>query len=119
MSPLAQTGIIKPTRSLSSFARNLFDVHSRWLNLLTLALVVLLMGIYIFQVNGSISKGYNIRELETQIENLTLLNQTLELEAQQTGSLEHVERNVKMLGLVDGGHPRYVNISEPSYALAE
>jgi len=74
--------------------------------------------VYIVQVNGSISKGYQIRNLETQIQELSIKNQALELNTQRVQSLDHVVRSVKMLGLVDAERPEYINVSAPTYAFA-
>lgn len=90
-----------------------------WLNLGTLVLLVALAVVYIVQVNQTASKGYQIRELESQIHELTLRNQTLEIATQQAQSLENVARATKMIGLVKADRPEYITASAPSYALAE
>ncbi|MBM5790032.1 hypothetical protein FJZ23_03030 [Candidatus Parcubacteria bacterium] len=96
-----------------------FDTNIRWLNIASLALLFVLVAIYIVQVNRSVSTGYQIRELESQIHELTLLNQKLEITTQQAQSLETVTRATAMLGLVRADRPEYLQTAGPSYALAE
>lgn len=121
MSPFAQSfastqqNIIAPTRSCLSFLKE----HLVWINIASCVGVVLFALIDIVQVNGSISKGYEMRDLETQIQEFALRNQTLELEMQRVQSLDHIAHSVKMLGLVDAGRPEFSSIKEPVYALAQ
>lgn len=88
------------------------------LNVSTLALVVLFAASYIVQVNGSVAKGYAIRELEDRIHELSLNNQKMEVTVREAQSLDNVTRSVKMLGLVSADAPTYVNANAPSVALA-
>ena len=117
MSPHAQSLFSNRinTKSLRAF----FSANLGWLNLITLAILAVLCLTYIFYVNNAIANGYKMRELETRITELTLSNQEIEVEARQAQSLQNVERNVKMLGLIDADHPVYVESTGPSYALAE
>lgn len=92
--------------------------HTLVLNVVTTALVLAAAASYIVQVNGSVAKGYAIRELEDEIHELTLANQKLEVNVREAQSLENVNRSVKMLGLVDAETPTYVRASVPSVALA-
>lgn len=95
------------------------QVHSSRLNLLSILLLLTLCFAYIVQVNHAVSKGYQIRDLETQIHELTLVNERLEVETQQAQALTNVARATKMLGLVRAEQPAYVQGAAPSYALAE
>lgn len=90
-----------------------------WLNAATLLLLIGLCATYIFQVNQSVSNGYQIRELESQIHELSLMNQKLEVTTQNAQSLENVARATTMLGLVRADRLEYIQSSAPSYALAE
>jgi len=89
------------------------------LNIGSLALVGILMFSYIVQVNVTMTKGYQMRDLETQLHELALENQQLELAAREAQSLEHVSHAIKMLGFEKAEMPTYVGASAPSYALAE
>ncbi|OGL95952.1 hypothetical protein A2348_01575 [Candidatus Uhrbacteria bacterium RIFOXYB12_FULL_58_10] len=102
------------TRSAITFVK----AHTLALNVVSLALVFTAAASYIVQVNGSVAKGYAIRELEDQINDLTLANQKLEVTVREAQSLENVNRSVKMLGLVAAETPTYINASVSSVALA-
>ncbi len=89
------------------------------LNVATLAIAGVLVFSYIIQVNVTITKGYQMRDLETQLHELALVNEKIELDARRAQSLEHVTHAVKMLGFEKAEMPTYVQASAPSYALAE
>lgn len=88
------------------------------MNVATLVLVVAFSAAYIVQVNGSVAKGYAIREIEDRIDDLALQNQKLEVTVREAQALDNVTRSVKMLGLVSAGTPTYLRASAPSVALA-
>lgn len=121
MSLAAQTAAFSPTYKTQkiSVIRSWISEHVFLLNAVSLMLLLVLLVSYIVQVNSTISKGYQIRDLETQVNELTLLNQKTELEVRQSQSLDRVERSVKMLGFIRADMPNYVSASEPAYALAE
>ena len=95
------------------------DRHMTTLNVAGLVLVAIVAVLYIVQVNRTVTHGYAIRELESEIHELTLDNQQLEVDARAAQSLDRVTRSVKMLGLVEAGTPRYLTSGEPSYAMAK
>lgn len=117
MSPFAQTmfGSASRPRNL----KGVLEQHIVIVNIVTLALVLVIGFLYILQVNGAVTKGYQIRDLETTIEGLTLENQRLEVVARKAQSLEHIDRSVKMLGFVEAGSPVYKSDSDASVALLE
>lgn len=79
------------------------------LNLILLGLILAVSVIYIAQVNGSATKGYHMRDLETRISSLQLENQKMEVAIAQSRSLETVSKKVPMLGLVQAPSPAYVS----------
>lgn len=89
------------------------------INVASLAIIGVLVFSYIVQVNVTITKGYQMRDLETQLHELALVNEQIELDARQAQSLEHVAHAVKMLGFEKAEMPTYLEASAPSYALAE
>lgn len=107
-----------PKAGVQAFSA-LFHNNIFWVNTLTFAGLLLLCIVYIVQVNGSMSSGYKMRELETQIQELSLKNQTLEMTSQRAQSLDHVSKSVKMLGLVDAGRPEYLSEAKPALAMAQ
>ena len=121
MSPVAaQTAVFSPTHVVHRVSiRTWIANHVVALNIASLAIVGLLVAGYIFQVNASISQGYQIREIETRLNELSLMNQNLELETRKSQSLDHVAKSVKMLGFVEAEMPSYLSGSEPAFAMAE
>ncbi|HAU65953.1 MAG: hypothetical protein UT30_C0001G0006 [Candidatus Uhrbacteria bacterium GW2011_GWF2_39_13] len=109
--------------SQSSFERFSFRtwVHSHVvaLNIISLIFILFLVIGYIIQVNASISKGYQIRDLETRVNQLSVLNEKIEIESRKAQSLDHVASSVKMLGFVKAEKLQYLNLSDTSYAFAE
>lgn len=99
--------------------RSWIQTNVSWLNIATFVLVLVMCFFYIAQVNHAVSKGYQIRDLETQVNSLSLLNQKLEVETQQAQALTNVARATKMLGLVKAGQPEYLQSTGPAYALVQ
>lgn len=93
--------------------------HVVGLNVALFAVVGVLLIAQIVQVNAATTKGYQMRELENQISELSLLQQNLQLEARKVQSLEHVSHSVKMLGFVESEMPTYLSSSTPSVAMAQ
>lgn len=121
MSPVAiQTAVFSPTHAVARVnIRTWIAHHVVALNIVSLVIVAVMVVAYIIQVNASISQGYQIRELETQLNELSLINQNLELETRKSQSLDHVAKSVKMLGFVQAEMPNYISSAEPSFAMAE
>jgi len=117
MSPFAQTLLshAKKTHVFIAWVQN----HIFLLNVTSVVVIVLLCGGYIVQVNQAVAKGYQMRQFEDQISELTLRNQQLEIAVREAKSLEHVTHAVKMMGLVQAGQPDYVQGAMPSYAVAK
>ncbi len=99
--------------------KDVVEKHLWAINIATFALMVLLCVSYMLVVTDAISKGYQMRDIEVQLQELTIQNQHLDVQARESQSLEHVSRSVKMLGLVRSGQPDYLTASEASYALAQ
>ncbi|MFA4846255.1 MAG: hypothetical protein WC654_06905 [Patescibacteria group bacterium] len=93
--------------------------HTVALNIASLAVVGLLLIVQIIQVNAATTKGYQMRELENQISELSLLQQNLQLESRKVQSLDHVSRSIKMLGFIESDMPTYLSSSTPSVAMAQ
>lgn len=106
------SGVARTRTAVAFFERNAVR-----LNLMTLALLILFAAAYVVQVNGSVAKGYAIREIEDQMKQLTLDNQKLEVTVREAQSLQNVTRSVKMLGLVNAETPRYLSSSTPTVAM--
>lgn len=121
MSPFAQTSfagnVSRPFRVRSIpvwISSNLTHV-----NMATFALLLMCCLAYIIQVNGTASKGYQIRDLENAIQQLTVANEQFELEIQQAQSLGNIRRAVKMIGMVPAEQAVYVDVRSESVAFAK
>lgn len=114
MSPFAQT--IGKNKKAKAIAATI-DKHIKLLNIATTMLVVAFALVYIAQANGAVAKGYQIRELEENIERLTLENQQLEVATRKAQSIDKVAKSTKMLGLIPADQPQYVDGNAPSVAL--
>lgn len=119
MSPFATSFVSQNSPTHRRDVRAWFQFHLSFVNLCSIIVLLMLCVIYIVQVNHTVTKGYQIRDLESQIQELTLRNQKLEVVTQQAQSLENVARATKMLGLVRADRPEYLQTSSPSFALAE
>jgi uncharacterized membrane protein YdbT with pleckstrin-like domain len=117
MSPFAKTMFSSVTRARSAVVA--VHTHMAVINAVGLVLVATLTVLYIAQINGAVTKGYRIRDLETRIQDLTLANQQLEVTTRRVQSLEHITTSMKMLGMVPSGTPAYMESGQPSYALAK
>lgn len=87
------------------------------LNLVTLGLILVVGMGYIVQVNRSVTKGYQIRDLETRIEKLQIDNQVMEVKVAENRSMHAIDERVKMLGMVPAETPEYVSAGTPAVAL--
>jgi hypothetical protein len=97
----------------------LVNKHVAVINLAAFSVIFLFFVLYIMQVNSAVAKGFQMRELETSIHELTIENKQLEVAAREAQSLQTISSSVTMLGLVDGEMPEYIASTEPSYALAD
>src|SRR3989338_3143238 len=93
--------------------------HVIVLNIVSLALILFFVIGYIVQVNASISKGYQIRDLEIKVDQLSALNEKIEIQSRKAQSLEQVASSIKMLGFVKAEMPQYLDFSEITYVFAE
>ena len=89
-----------------ALGRNMF-----LLNIVALGLVTLLALLYIVQISHATTKGYRMRDLETEISRLKLENQKLEIEATEVRSMASISEKAQMLGLVKSNAPVYASSS--------
>jgi hypothetical protein len=87
--------------------------------ILFFSLSFFLIVFYIIQVNATAIKGYQIHDLENYVANLKEKNRQLELSLTQVRSLEHISKDVSMLGLVKNETPLYLKADIPSFALGK
>jgi hypothetical protein len=100
--------MFSPVRKTSTLilvlGRNVF-----FLNLALLGMVIALAMFSIIQINRVTTKGYYMRDLETEIAHVMRENQAFEIEATEARSLATVSQKVQMLGLVKSNAPVYVS----------
>jgi hypothetical protein len=106
------SGVHRTQTIIASLGRNVFA-----LNLILLALIATLALLYIVQVNHATTKGYKIRDLETNIARLKLENKKMEIIATEARSMDAIARNVQMLGMVEAPAPTYVGGTTPTFTL--
>lgn len=68
---------------------------------------------YLIQVNSLATKGYQIKELEKQLNELMAEKADLELETLSLQSLSAVKDRINDLGMVASGQAEYLSIAAP------
>lgn len=122
MSPFAQTSFVShaTTRPFRLDAIPLWiTTHVTYVNMVTFVVFVAVFFAYIIQVNSTASKGYQIRDLNNVIHELTVANQQFELEIHQAQSLDNIQHAVKMIGMVPADQAVYVDARGGSVAFAK
>jgi hypothetical protein len=107
-----------PSLSRSRSVLSVLSQQAMLVNAISFALVLLMALAYIVQINGSVGKGYQMRDIETQIHELTISNQKLEVASREAQALDNVSKAVKMIGMVSADTPTYVRAAAPSVAFA-
>ncbi|MCC6563289.1 hypothetical protein IT087_00170 [Candidatus Uhrbacteria bacterium] len=79
---------------------------------------VLCMGYQVFLMNSTAGKGYTLRNLERQLEQLNGTVATLENRSAQLQALHTIEAKVEGAGYVAVDHMEFVDVAGGSYALA-
>jgi hypothetical protein len=76
------------------------------------------MGYQVFLMNSTASKGYTLRNLEKQLDQLQATVITYENRSAELQSLHTVEERVQGLGYVPVDRMEFVEVGRGSYALA-
>ncbi len=105
--PAAAPSKIKTKKQISDHGR---PTLALWL----LAVVVVFGLSYLFLVNSTSTKGYEIKKLERSMSTLRETNKRLELEMAALKSIQHMENTVRTLNLVPSEKVYYVG--EQGYA---
>jgi len=72
-------------------------------------LFVASIGLYLFEVNYSATKGYEIRQLQKDISAEKLANEKLQLQIIELRSMADLNDKISKLGMVDAGMPKYID----------
>ncbi|MFA4817227.1 MAG: hypothetical protein WC608_00715 [Parcubacteria group bacterium] len=68
---------------------------------------------YLYQVNGIVAKGYEIREKETRIQELEKESQQLKIKEVELKSMYNIEKSMDDLNLVTSAGVSYIEENEP------
>lgn len=88
-----------------------------WASAALLAITVVLGVLYIWQVNMSATRGFALRDLEQDIEELQLQNDRYHMEVAHLQSIDSVTTRMKMLGLTPVQNVEYVTPGSGSVAI--
>lgn len=70
-------------------------------------------SVYLYQVNSIVTKGYEIREKETRIQDLKKEGQQLKIKEVELKSMYNIEKSMNDLNLVTTPSVSYVEENEP------
>jgi hypothetical protein len=70
-------------------------------------------SVYLYQVNSIVTKGYEIREYETKIQELKKESQQLKIKEVELKSMYNIEKSMDGLNLVPSESVSYVEENEP------
>lgn len=87
------------------------------LNVVSFVMVVIVGLGFIAQVNHSSSKGFQMKDLQKQMNQLTVANEQLEYQVAQAQSVDHVATHLKMLGMVPVKSVAYTSVGGSSVAV--
>lgn len=85
------------------------------INLILLSLIVILGLTYLFVINSLSTKGYEIKKLQSQLNQLESEQKSLQVQASNLQSIDHIQQTAKLLNFVPATNVTYVNDS--NYAL--
>ena len=88
-------------------------------NIFLICLIILTGFLYLTQVNASAVKGYVIRDLEIQQEEIVLNSRKLELESQAMQSVGGIAAKVQELGMVTADEVEYFQLPGGEVAVAK
>lgn len=80
------------------------------LNFMLIALICAAGVFYIFEVNNLATKGYEIKNIEAQLEKLKKENENLNIRAAELKSMYNIEEKTKDLNMIAPKDVSYLNI---------
>lgn len=81
--------------------------------ILTVALLAVCGAIYVYSINSSAVKGYQVRQVEKEIQDLKKQNEDLKVREAELKSLYHVEESSKNMNMGDLKNISYIEESGP------
>lgn len=82
-------------------------------------LTIAAVGTYIYQVNSSASKGFVVRDLEKNLEQLQNSVTDLEDQSVRMQAMHALQERVRPLGYVSVDQMEFIDVAHHSYALAK
>ncbi|MEI7512277.1 MAG: hypothetical protein WCK01_02340 [Candidatus Uhrbacteria bacterium] len=82
-------------------------------------ITVTLGGFHVYQMNIAASKGYTLRNLQVQLEQLNATVSEFDAKTAKMQSLATVESRLQGQGYVAVDHMEFVDVARGSYALAK
>jgi len=79
-------------------------------------IVILIFGVYLFQVNGITKTGYKLRELEDRAGELKLVNEKLEIKTAKLQAISKIKKEAEALGLVEVDNIKYIGNNDVAIA---
>lgn len=83
------------------------------------AALLVLGGFHVYQMNVTASKGYTLRSLQVQLDQLNATVSEMDAKSAKMQSLATIESRVQGLGYVAVDHMEFVDVGRGSYALAK
>jgi uncharacterized membrane protein (DUF106 family) len=80
---------------------------------LVVALLAVSAGIYLYSINSSAAKGYQMRQVEKEMQNLKKDNENLKIKEAELKSLYHIEESSKSLNMEDLKNVSYIQETGP------
>lgn len=99
----------KAQKKVSKKSLPKLKVNIKTLNITLSALIFIFGMSYMIQVNGLVAKGYQIKELEGQVQDLEQIKSDLELEALSLQSMGSIKEKVADLDMVEIGQTQYLD----------
>jgi len=100
----------------SSLGRRFFGCRSA-VNILLFSIIVVLIGVYLIQVNRTATSGFEMNSLNKKIQNLKESSQKLELQMADLQSMKNIQEATERLQLVASSKLEYIQPTEGIVAL--
>ena len=87
---------------------------SLMIGVILLGLSVFILGVvYLYQINSIVTRGYDIRDMESQIKDLKQENDKLKIKEVELKSMYNIEKSMKDLDLVSSQAVSYLEMEKP------
>ncbi len=97
-----------PSSRVSIVLTRLVKARSLW-SVLGVICIVLLTTVYVFQMAEAAEQGYQLRDLEQEVNELQLESEQLGVQIAESKSLSHVSERMQILGFVPANGTIYLS----------